>query len=150
MMTLLPYPSFAHSVACLSRAHLGVQRMNSLVMLAAAGPAAGLPDHLVNDPGVAMWRGYTSALGVYATLCAMEWEARGYPNGQASPYSPAWDRLGGFQDLDLDARAAASPPWLGDSRVHLSHQRALMSREPEHYRHFGWRVVPSLNYFWPV
>lgn len=34
--------------------------------------------------------------------------------------------------------AQAMPPWLGDERVHASHQASLLRKDPAHYRGWHW------------
>lgn len=151
-MILLPYPNFAHSVACLDDRLLEKQRIHGTRLMACLnGGGWGLPSAWMDHPSARMWRGYRSALGVYMTICSMEWERRSGARANMTPYNPAtWLRHGGYPgELVEDARRAASPPWLGDRRLHESHQRTLLYANPEHYRGLGWRVVPKLDYWWP-
>ena len=100
-----------------------------------------------------MWAGHESALAVYMTLCVKEWSDRGYTNNMVPPYSAdTWLLNAGWPESGLagDARAATVPEWLGDERLHLSHQRALIAKDPVWYRDFGWRVVPGIDYWWPT
>jgi len=152
MNTFLPYESFAHSVACLDRARLGKQRLECAQILAALLPHAGMPSGWRSHPATLMWAGYESALSLYQTMCCREWAARGYQQTTVPPYGDAWQLLAWAEGRGLaaDARDAPTPPWLGDERLHLSHQRALMAKDPEHYRAFGWRVVPGIDYWWPT
>lgn len=153
MQVFLPYPSFAHSVAVLDRARLGKQRVECQQILAALRPNTGLPSGWSSHPATRMWAGYESALAVYMTMTIAEWQARGYTNNMVAPYSAeTWMLSGGWPDRELldDARTAPVPPWLGDERLHLSHQRALLAKDPEWYRNMGWRVVPKIDYWWPT
>jgi hypothetical protein len=152
MQTLLPYSSFAQSVACLDRVRLLRQRTECMQILETLrSRGAGLPVLWWRHPVVEQWRGYESALAVYATICCDECVRRGL-GMVVSPYSPeTFERSPGYPgDLERWGRDAEMPPWLGRADYHRSHQQALLWRLPEHYRQFGWRVVPKLDYVWPT
>lgn len=148
--TFLPYPSFAHSAACLDRARLGKQRIDCQDILTCLRAPEGLPAVWQDQPATEMWRGYESALALYSTMINREWDARGYTNSLTPIYNVAWERyMWADARYAPDARQVDAPPWLGDERLHQSHRRALMYTCPEYYRDFEWRVVPELNYWWP-
>lgn len=113
-----------------------------------------LPRGWTRHPATLMWTGHDSALGVYLAFCLDEWLRRGYNNTRVLPYShETFLRCEGWPDRDAfcpDGRDAELPVWWGDERVHKSHRAALMVKDPEHYRQFGWRVVPQIDYHWPV
>lgn len=101
-----------------------------------------------------MWEGHDSALAVYMTIIVDEWTRRGYVNNMMTPYhtdtflvQPGWN---GAEELTPDGRDAVLPAWWGDERVHKSHRAALMFKDPGHYRQFDWRVIPQIDYHWPV
>lgn len=48
------------------------------------------------------------------------------------------------------ARAHQLPPWLGDERLHRSHQAALVRKDSAFYAALFPNVDPELPYFWPV
>lgn len=95
------------------------------------------------------WGGSEGALAVHLTMLSAECRARGLP-GHAQPYNDAtWLRSPGWytgSKIPQDGREASAPLWLGcDVEYHLDHQRWLLGQDPEHYRQFGWRVVPKKN-----
>jgi hypothetical protein len=77
---------------------------------------------------------------------------RGHPPEFVTPYKrDTFLRSPGFPgDYAPDAREAEMPPWMGREDFHKSHQQALLWKLPVHYRQFGWRVVPKLDYVWPT
>jgi hypothetical protein len=72
-------------------------------------------------------------------LICMEWKRRGYVDNclyQIDSFSQT------FADSD-------KPWWLGDPRLHLSHQSNLLRKAPWAYAHL-WPDVPrDLDYWWP-
>ena len=48
------------------------------------------------------------------------------------------------------AAAGELPPWLGEDRFHLSHQSALVRKDPAHYRTYFPDVPDDLPYVWPA
>jgi len=152
MNVLVPHTEFYTSVACLSNAHLRQQIVDCERILAVLRGGHGLPGDWSSDPTVYMWSESQSALAVYHVMACAEWRARG-GEFRATAYHPeTFRRQPGWwrrQDLAEDGRDASLPVWWGLEDVHFSHRRALMSRDPGHYRQFGWRVVPSLDYVYP-
>lgn len=130
MQTFLPYPDFARSVAALDRQRLGKQRLEARQIWTTlmTGRRAW-----ANHPAVRMWRGYEEALAAYGDAAIREWVRRGYRNTLT---------LSGMLLYEL-------PPWLGDARLHRSHQAALVYKLPAHYRPLFPRVAAQLHYYWP-
>jgi Pyrimidine dimer DNA glycosylase len=81
-----------------------------------------------------MWAGYEGALAQYGREICLEWIARGYNDTML-------DRFVCVGDPDL-------PPWLGDSRLHISHQSNLVRKNPTYYRIHFPDVPADLPYFW--
>lgn len=153
MQTFLPHPNFDASVAALDRARLGKQRVEALQILAALrAPESGLPIGWINHPATQMWKGYESALAVYATLCIREWTARGYTNNMMEPYNANWEATVGWHPDSIltDARKSPAPPWLGNAEFHASHRAALLFKDENFYRQFNWSETPKLDYVWPT
>jgi hypothetical protein len=48
------------------------------------------------------------------------------------------------------AEAGALPPWLGDPDFHLSHQSALVRKDPDFYGPLFPGVPDDLEYVWPA
>ena len=115
-------------------------------------PCRGRP----RAPAALMWRGYEAALGLYQTLCAMEWEARGYRNTMQYPYLPDWSRNPAYRHAEHMAESALTatpPPWLGREDVHSSHRARLLYKDPEWYGRYGGTEAPrddETGYVWPV
>ena len=148
MQTFLPFPSFNDSAHILDRQRLGKQRVEALqIYNALTNPSYGWQNH----PAVNMWRGHEYALCMYGVVCCLEWKLRGYQDSLLVKFADAMN--------EFVARGVeySEPKWLGDERVHLSHQSKLVQKMPEHYgkfvgNEFGQFDVLAKNweYFWPV
>ena len=86
-----------------------------------------------NHPAVLMWKGYEDALLAYQDAMIKEWIRRGYRNNMLLRSSGTYE----------------NPPWLGDSRLHLSHQSNLVRKNPEYYGPI-FNIHGELPYFWPI
>lgn len=150
VQTFLPYPDFAASAAVLDARRLGKQRVEVLQILRALTRAEyGWKRH----PAVRMWHGCTEAVAEYGLTVCREWAARGGADTVAASIGDdlAAAGLPGVPRAQHElARVAALPDWLGDARVHASHQAALVRKDPERYRPLFPDVDPELPYFWPV
>ena len=139
-MILLPYPSFAHSVACLDRVRLGNMRLYIGKVL--AGLQA--PSSFTEPRDLDMWRGHESALAVLMTLASREWDARSHRQVMSRPYGDDWLRAPLYEQYNIvpDARYADAPEWLGDPALHSRHRSLLLYLEPTHYGAFNWHDEP--------
>jgi hypothetical protein len=136
MQCFLPYEDFTQSARVIDYRRLGKQRSETLQILnALSNPDYGWQNH----PAVTMWRGYELSLVSYGTTICDEWIRRGYNDtcrGKILKF--AWV----FPSCDL-------PWWLGDPRLHISHQSNLLRKAPWAYAHL-WPTVPrNLEYWWP-
>jgi hypothetical protein len=149
VQTFLPYPDFAASAAVLDPKRLGKQRVEALqVLRALVRETYGWKRH----PAVRMWVGYAEGVAAYGVATCVEWVARG-----------GADTVAGTIGVDLAeaglpsvprtqeelARSDALPAWIGDERVHVSHQAALVRKDPAYYGALFPGVDPELPYFWP-
>lgn len=138
MQTFLPYPSFRRSAEVLDTRRLGKQRVETLQLLHTLhGHREGWRHH----PAVRMWRGYEDALALYGLVMSREWQHRGHRD-------TCFDKIGSFLPRGW-RRPLRRPPWLGDPRLHLAHQAALVRKLPEHYRRFFPGVDEGLEMYWP-
>lgn len=98
-----------------------------------------------------MWRGYEEALGSYGLAVTAAWCALGRADTceatMVEDLAAAGVRRPRRQGK-LPKRGL--PPWLGDERVHRSHQSSLVRKDPGWYRRFFPDVPDDLEYFWPV
>jgi pyrimidine dimer DNA glycosylase len=149
VQTFLPYPDFERSARVLDAKRLGKQRVETIqVVRALTRPTYGWANH----PAVLMWKGYEEALGRYGLTCCEVWIQRGF--GDTCAATIAADlRKAGVTTIRTQAElteAGALPPWLGEEPVHVSHQSALVRKDPEHYRPLFPDVPDDLPYAWPV
>ena len=138
MQTFLPYEDFRRSAEVLDSPRLGKQRVETLQILRAlVVPDYGWQSH----PVTRMWMGYVPALTLYGLAMTDTWVARGYAD-------TVRDQLVEFAP-DADVRKVPLPPWLGDARVHESHQSNLLAKDPVFYADLFPGTPPDLPYVWP-
>lgn len=137
MQTFLPYPSFVESARSLDRLRLGKQRVEAKQILnTILGVSSGWRHH----PAVRMWSGYPRLLSLYGWVMCQEWLRRNCKDTLQPFFLEMVDTLPEPEDV---------PRWLGDERLHRSHQSKLYHKNPDHYcYHFG--TQPVIEYYWPV
>ena len=137
MQTFLPYCNFSMSAACLDRARLGKQRVETLQIL----KALLLPDYgWKSHPAVRMWEGCDQLLVLYGWAICNEWIARGYQDTCLAKILAFHDPSRPFNVLW----------WLGEKAFHDSHKSKLLQKKPDHYNQFNWDVPRDLDYWWPT
>lgn len=142
MQTFLPYRSFVYSARVLDRQRLGKQRVETLQIMKALVTGQGWIHH----PVTKMWRGYENALMSYQYAICEEWVRRGYVDNVCLDKTHAL-----FMQLPRQRRMPRVPHWLGKKKVHSSHRRNLLRKDPEWYGKYNWPEVPSTeaDYFYP-
>jgi hypothetical protein len=133
MQTFLPYRDYYESMSTLDPKRLGNQVYREALTLA----RGGWPNH----PASRMWRGHEHSLCDYA-LAGIEVLA------ERGKYYPTHRET--FRELKRTLPDTGVPPWLGDTRLHKSHQSNLLRKDPSHYGQFGWGVPHDLPYWWPA
>jgi hypothetical protein len=137
MQTFLPYEDFDRTAQCIDNRRLGKQRVECKQILQAIFRGGAWTNH----PAVAMWRGHGQTLLVYYSAIVREWRNRDFVHNMSIDLALIRDA----------ARETARPPWLGDARFHLTHQKALLCKDYEHYsRYFDSDIIPEIAYYWPV
>jgi hypothetical protein len=165
MQTFLPYPSFAESAHVLDRQRLGKQRVENLQIMQTllhcrveTRDAGGneLPRERwrvvpnsrpgwVSHPAVEMWKTFELHLLLYQVAIVSEWEARGYKDTCLAKTAMVYQ----FNHQHV-TNAPASPPWLGDELLHISHQSNLVRKDPAHYGPIFECVPDDIPYMWPT
>ena len=131
MQTFLPYPDFAASAAALDNRRLGKQRVEALqVLRAVTRETYGWKRH----PVVRMWMGYPEAIAAYGLAVCDEWVRRGCADTCAATIRADLAEAGLPPPRSQEelARLGNVPGWLGDERLHRSHQAALVRKNPEY------------------
>jgi hypothetical protein len=168
MQTFLPHSDFELSARALDDKRLQKQLVECyqiLLVLTELNPDGDHrdPGGWRNHPAVAMWRGYEHTLIAYTDAITAELQRR--PKRDGSPRSiKTWGKvvntylrakdLGRIRDIDL------TPGWLGDERLHRSHQLGLFRKAPHLYQHYStavelwdseWPTIGPNTYFywWP-
>ncbi|MFD7668712.1 MSMEG_6728 family protein [Streptomyces sp. NPDC059788] len=149
MQTFLPFPDFAASATVLDARRLGKQRVEALqVLRGLTVPGYGWRHH----PAVRMWTGYEEALVRYGLEMCREWADTGRQDTCALSMTEdfaAYRPRAGVRSYAELADAGDLPNWLGDPAFHRSHQSALVTKFPEHYRRHFPQVPAGLAYVWP-
>ena len=149
MQTFLPYPDFLASARALDQKRLGKQRVETVqVLRGLTRPGYGWRHH----PAVKMWAGYEEALVRYGLdICAI-WIQTGRADTTAATLVADLGAACGITVIRTQSALAAAgdlPPWLGDHALHVSHQAALLRKDPAHYRPLFGAVADDLPYVWP-
>lgn len=142
MQTFLPYKSYRKSASVLDRQRLGKQRVEGLQILhCLLGIGSQRWRH---HPAVKMWRGAELSLAHYVLEVCHEWTRRGYKDTVAGKVVACLSRCGYAQI------GYVKPQWLGNYRLHRSHQSNLIRKSPAQYRALFPRVPSTLPYMWPT
>lgn len=141
MQTFLPYKDFELSARVLDMHRLGCQRKEAAQILNHLRPGT-VTFHKstgrfpwAKHPVVEMWTGYEPALINYYNACVLEWLDRGYECTLMCVHH---------------SERVVMPPWLGDPRVHRSHQSQLLRKDPIFYDQYRWDVPIDLDYHYPT
>ena len=134
MQTFLPYPDFKASAACLDYRRLGKQRIEAKQIHRIVSGLA-VTKGSQNHPAILMWMSYPKSLAEYHNAMIVEWISRGYRNTMPL--------------LELTSQGE-QPLWLGDSRLHRSHQSNLLRKDFQFYNRYCWDVPTNLPYYWAV
>lgn len=105
-----------------------------------------------HHPAVRMWLAYEVALASYGLAISAEWVARGHADTCAATMAVDVAAAGlpaARPQLDLSAPSQL-PPWLGDERLHRSHQASLVRKDPSFYAARFPDTDLDLPYFWPT
>jgi len=138
MQTFLPYSSYTKSAQCLDFRRLGKQRVEGYQILRTL---CGLSNGWKNHPAVKMWAGYEQSLLDYTLAMIVEWKKRGYKD-------TIHEKL---KTLPISEHTYRDPPWLGDKKLHQSHQSNLLRKNKEYYsKFFGTEITDNLPYYWPI
>jgi len=136
MQTFLPYADFRASARCLDTKRLNKQIVECQQLIrAVARKRLGIKAGWQYHPAARMWERYPLALQRYHNACVRVWWDRGYDSHRA---------------LVLPLPECGDPDWLGDDRLHVSHQANLVRKLPSHYAPLFPGVDPSMPYFWPT
>ena len=98
-----------------------------------------------NHPAVLMWQGYELALLAYQRQVCDEWTSRGYKDTCLPKTLGLVRRWHGD-----DAPAYVDPLWLGDERLHRSHQSNLIRKDADYYGPLFPGVSGEEPYVWPT
>lgn len=150
MQTFLPYPNFEASAFVLDNKRLGKQRVEAwqiLRTIRAGDSAKGWKNH----PAVNMWRGHEIALCAYGIAMCNEWIKRGFTDNLKAEFVKAmleYEPVIFVGAGVIDIQKLYNPSWVGDERLHLSHQSNLIRKDYEYYKLQFPNAPEGLAYFW--
>lgn len=130
IQTFLPYADFNETAKVLDYKRLGKQRVEAYQITRVL---QGLTKGWRNHPAVLMWEGFEPALFEYGRVICLEWIERGYNDSLLDKFPQ---------------ESIIYPPWLGDTRLHISHQANLVRKDPDHYRQYFPEVDETMPYYW--
>jgi hypothetical protein len=136
MNTFLPYPSYLASAESLDYKRLGKQRVETKQILNALG---GLSKGWVNHPATKMWSGYEYSLAKYGLIVCKVWVERGYKDTLTNFFTDYISNYEGNRSY---------PHWLGDTKLHISHQSNLVRKDPAFYIPIFGNVPDDIPYVW--
>lgn len=165
MQTFLPYSDFVASAKALDSKRLGKQRVevkqlltaiylnelrnNPLIAMRTGNSELGSEYGWKNHPAKLMWDESPYGLIAYGLVICLEFKHRGFDDH-------TYNTIEAFGDFSTDitfeqdwlAENNLLPYWLGDERLHRSHQANLKRKDPIYYRE--WDVPTNLEYWWPT
>jgi len=161
MQTFLPYADYAATAAVLDNQRLNKQALEAwqiMMTLLALDPAGDYrePKGWRNHPAVKLWRGHESALLDYTGAMVTEWVSRGYKSTIYDKAQATYE-VALLRGLVNDDQPTEQPDWANDptflDRFTSSHRTALLAKNYEWYKQFGWPedtgVAPTAyEYVW--
>ena len=138
MQTFLPYKDFNKSAKALDNKRLGKQRVEvKQILNALDGQSKGWTNH----PATKMWAGYREALANYGIAICNEWRSRGYNDSLLPEFAVRKQSYIVMGEIN-------KPAWLGDERLHTSHQSNLIRKDPIFYIPVFGEIPDDLPYVW--
>jgi hypothetical protein len=135
VQTFLPYPDYLESAQVLDNQRLGKQRVETYQLLRCIRLQTGWKNH----PAAKMWTGYEYQLANYGIVMCGVWISKGFKDTclrKILEESRHWQETG-------------PPYWIGDPKVHISHQSNLVRKRPDIYQSIWPHIGPHMPYYWP-
>lgn len=143
MQTFLTYSCFKMSAKCLDNKRSGKQRVETLQLV--RGLKGYSDNGYLNHPASIMWSNHVDALIKYGLIVCLDWIERGFND-------TCFDKLLSLSTLsysELMSPSLPMPSWLGNPKLHESHQSNLLKKDEAYYSQFKWTVPNNLPYWWP-
>jgi len=154
-MIWLPLPSYTDSLKSLSSLHLETLCIDTALLmehfLSVCNDDSALPPSLhwsIDNHLAAMWQGYEMQLCELGLQAVEEFQHRNIkPHNDYVDFAAAFTRC--LEWATNEESDMSKPNWFGDVDVHLSHQAALVRKDPDHYKKL-FRVDENMPLVWPV
>lgn len=162
MQTFLPYVNFVRTAQVLDKKRLFKQAVENIHII---GTLLGLPKRdgtprvgYRNHPVIKMWEGFEQYLIYYHAAILNECLKRGikttipfperdYENDTLTYFQIINDRL---HPVEVNPNHTLRPFWLGNPKLHMSHQSNLIRKDPTYYRSiFGDEISSTFPYWYP-
>ena len=140
MQTFLPDPSFRKSAQILDNKRLGKQRLEAkqiLQILVKELDEGVSSSRWRNHPACRLWKDHERALATYGLAMCEEWSRRGFVDNQLDYFYRLMYLL---TEQDMDVRFS--------DLLYSAHRAALLYKNLEHYKQFGWKEKPEIKYVW--
>lgn len=145
MQTFLPYKDYHKAMGTLDPDRLGNQvYREGKYMLTCTRPGYVGKSPWATGVLARMWKPYRYQLALYCLAGAEIMAERQWHQPEVIE---RW--LNYFKGAVDALPRTEAPPWIGKRRLHSSHRAALLYKNEEWYRQFGWTEDPVMEYFWP-
>lgn len=154
IQTWMPLPNFKESAESLSDTDLAKQVADALRVIeelheiplaeSKLAPEYRTQEPLVPVEAARMWKGCEIQLCEYALEMAEEASVR---QGKKNQYMDAISEH--LEWATGEDSFMGKPSWFGDIELHLSHQAALLRKDPDFYR-ARFTADPEMSLRWPV
>jgi hypothetical protein len=155
VQTFVPYADFRRCADVLDDKRLGKQRVEALQIMQVLvrlrwnndlGEIEEFqPRGWRSHPAVLMWQDYEAALLAYQREVCAVWTTRAFRD---TCYPKTLGLVTRWSGGTVPSYTA--PPWLGDHRLHRSHQSNLIRKDPDYYAARFPGVSGDEPYVWPV
>ena len=138
MQTFMTHSSYEETAKQLDDKRLGKQRVEAYQIVKALRGDYADTGAWVNHPATKMWQNNIYQLACYGYAICEEWRnIRGHDDSLIDI----------FMAVIHDTPSTATPWWVNDELLHMTHRSNLMRKQPEFYD-FG--LPNNIPYIWPL
>lgn len=136
MQTFLPYYNYRDCASCLDKIRLWKQCLEAKQIINTINKIIDGQSNVPwsNHPAIYMWEPWFDSLKNYYNCILQECLNRKIKTN--------------FQLYDI--KVLEHPVWLGNSKLHFSHQANLIRKDKEYYSIFFPNIKPMNGYYWPM
>ncbi len=143
MLFLLPEEDIVKSIKCLDYTVLDQTIVSTTKLMKILAGNKAEP-RMAERPYVAMWRYYPGWLADYLRCMHINWRHRFGVTHRIYKLSHSY-----YGSLFPEQVEELYPYWLGDEKLHKSHQAWLLRKNYLYYAQHGWDVDVDTPEYWP-